>query len=320
MLKLLMMMTMTSTMALMCHEEDKGDAGKAAGDPAKDDGTGNKSMLDADAIKALKTQDPAPGAAKTAEELAAEEAAKNKTADQPGQKQVRPDWLKEDKFWDAEKGEIKAEDMLKSYKELEAKFHKGDHKAPAKAEDYKLALTDEQKTVLFGDAKADPAADPYIKGFTAWGVKNGVSQDGLNELLGMYHDLVAPEVAKVQVDIEVEKKALGANADAIIKNQFDFLGQLYKAGHINDAMLNESQILMETSAGVKLLQAIRSYYGEAPIPTNITAQDGMPTKEELSAMLNDPKYDTDPDHKAKVDALYAKRYGNAPAMSSAQNR
>jgi hypothetical protein len=314
MIKFLMMMTMTSTMALMCREEDKDPAGGGGGGDDK-----SKSMLDVDAIKALKTQDPAPET-KTAEQLAAEEAEKNKTADLPGQKQVRPDWLKEDKFWDAEKGEVKAEDILKSYKELEAKFHKGDHKAPAKAEDYKLNLSDEQKTVLFGDAKADPAADPYIKGFTAWGVKNGVSQDGLNELLGMYHDLVAPEVSKAKIDIEVEKKALGPNADAVIKNQFDFLGQLYKAGHINDAMLNESQILMETSAGVKLLQAIRSYYGEAPIPTNITAQDGMPTKEELSAMLNDPKYDTDPDHKAKVDALYAKRYGNAPAMSSAQNR
>lgn len=312
MFKFIHLMT-TGAAALMCREENKDDqtGGNNGGD---DKGTGNQSMLDTDAIKKLKDGDPAPQ--KTAEELAAEEAAKNKPADQPGQKMTRPDWLKDDKFWDAEKGEIKTELLNKNLAELQAKFSKGDHKAPTKPEDYKLNLTDDQKQVLFGDKGADASKDPYIQGLAAWGVKNGVSQDGLSELVSIYHDLIEPESQKMVIDIEAEKGQLGKNADAIIKNQFDFLGSMYKAGHINDAMLGEAQILMETAAGVKFLQAIRAYYGEQPMPTNLTPSDGMPTKEELSAMLNDPKYETDTDYRAKVDAHYAKRYGNQPAMSS----
>ena len=132
--------------------------------------------------------------------------------------------------------------------------------------------------------------------------------------------MVEPGLAKMTVDIAAEKAVLGKNADAVIKNQMDFLGHLYRSGHINDKQLAEAQIIGETAAGIQLLQKIREYYGEQPIPTNSTPDAGMPSKEELSAMLNDPKYDTDPDHKAKVDGLYAKRYGTQPAMSSAQNR
>lgn len=312
----LMLMT---TAAHICMAADDGNNGGGGDGGDK----GGSSLLDTDKIKTDHKNggDPAPGAeTKTAEQLAAEEVAKNKPADQPGQKETRPDWLKADKFWDAEKGSIKTEELHKSFVELEKKFHNGDHKAPAKAEDYKLNISDEQKTVLFGSKDADVAADPYIKGATEWAAKHKISQDALNEFIGMYAELVGPETQKMQIDIEAEKSALGKNADAIIKNQMDFFGQLYKSGVINDKHLAELRILGETAAGIQAIQKIREFYGEQPMPMQNTAGEGMPTKQELSAMLNDPKYDTDADYKAKVDGLYTKMYGNAPAMSSAQNR
>lgn len=307
----LLLLTSCAHLVMAPDDENGGNGGG-------DDGNKNTSMIDADAIKAGakdETQDP------NNKTTTQDPNDPNKTVvEQPGQKMDRPDWLKEDKFWDAEKGQIRTEELNKSYSELQAKFAKGDHKAPAKAEDYKINLTDEQKQTLFGDVKADVANDEDVKAVTTWAQKNGVSQDGLNELMNMYAEMVGPEVEKMQIDVAAEKAQLGKNADAIIANTMDFFQQLYKAGHINDAMLSEAQILGETAAGIKFIQAVRSYYGEAPIPTNITANDGAPTKAELSAMLNDPKYDTDADYRAKVDAAYAKAYGNAPAMSSAQNR
>lgn len=297
--------------------DDKSGGGGGGGDDKAGDNK-NTSMIDADKIKAGvkdETQDQNKQVVNQDDPNK-----KNDVVDQPGQKIDRPEWLKEDKFWDAEKGQIKAEELNKSYAELQAKFSKGDHKAPAKPEDYKINLTDEQKVTLFGDAKADAAADPAVKELTVWAQSEGVSQAALDKLLTKYAEIVEPEMSKMQIDIAAEKQQLGKNADAIIANTMDFFQQLYKAGHINDAMLAEAQILGETAAGIKFIQAVRSYYGEAPIPTNITANDGAQTKQELAAMVNDPKYDTDADYKAKVDAAYAKAYGNAPAMSSAQNR
>ena len=312
----------TTSRFCMSPADDNGSGGGGGG---SDDANKQASMIDTDAIK-KGSQDPNAGDGGDNKQVVNQDDPNKKpddqkTVDQPGQKAARPDWLKEDKFWDAEKGEVKAEDILKSYKELEAKFHNGDHKAPAKAEDYKLKLDDDQKAVLFGKGDANPTDDPGIKALTGWAAKHKVSQDALNDLLGEYVDFVKPELEKVTIDIAAEKAVLGKNADAVIKNQMDFIGSLYRSGHINDKHLAELQILGETAAGIQALQAIRTYYGEQPIPTNLnTSGEGMPSKEELSGMLNDPKYDTDPDYRAKVDGLYAKRYGNQPAMSSAQNR
>lgn len=317
MLKLLLMTT-----AYLFHNTDEGDGsggtGSGASGGAGDDGkTNNPSMLDPAKIKGDAGQSDPNKAADDANKKPDDQ----KPTDLPGQKGARPDWLKEDKFWDAEKGEVKTQDILKGYRELEKKFTNGDHKAPDSPEKYKINLNDDQKKTLFGDAKADPMGDEGIKSLTAWGAKNKVSQEALNELLGEYVKIVEPEMQKITIDIEAEKATLGKNADAIITESMNFLGHLYKSGHINDKHLAELQILGETAAGIQALQKIREYYGEKPIPTNMLSSDsGMPTKQELSAMLNDPKYDNDPDYKARVDALYAKMYGNQPAMSSAQNR
>ena len=285
---------------------------------------GNKSMFDTDQIK---KGDETPGDDGTPPVNPADDQKKpddQEPVDQPNHEMKRPDWLKDDKFWDDEKGAIRMEEMHKSFKELEKKFHAGDHKAPEKAEDYKLEMNDDQKKILFGKPDVDAEAiakDPGIKALTEWGVKNKVSQSAINELLGEYVGFVEPQIEKEMIDLDAEKAALGKNADAVIKNQMDFFGHLYKSGHINDKHLEELRILGETAAGIQAIQKIREYYGEQPIPTNLnTSGEGMPSKDELSAMLNDPKYDTDADFRAKVDGLYAKRYGNQPAMSSSQNR
>jgi len=295
--------------------DDNGGGGGAGGADNKDGEQKPGSMLDTDALKKSATpptdgqQPPATDPNKKPDD--------QKPVEQPGQKQARPDWLKDDKFWDAEKGEPRYEAMHKSFKELEQKFHKGDHKAPEKAEDYKINLADAKKVTLFGNKDADASKDPAVQELTKWAVENKIPQGALDQLLDKYADLVEPEVKKLQIDVVAEKAKLGKNADAVIKNQFDFLGSMYKAGRINDAMLDEARILMETAPGVQFLQALREHYGEQPIPTNPTnTEGGMPTSTELSAMLNDPKYDTDPDYKKKVDGLYDRMYGTQPAISS----
>ena len=282
------------------------------------------SMLDVEKIKAAgaqegegKEQQGEPNKA----DPAAAEGAKGKDGADGAQKAERPDWLKEDKFWDADKGEMKADLMFKNLQELQAKFSRGDHKAPDKPEGYKVGLDDKAKEALFGSKDADPHKDPLFQKLTGWGVKHKISQDALNEILGQYAEASGEEVGKFQIDVAKERQALGKNADAVIQNQHQFFEQMFKNGEIGEAELKEAGILFETAAGVKLMQAIRARYGEQPIPIDVApVGDDIPSSEELGKMIVDAKYGTDKSFTDKVDGWYKKRYGTAPAMSSVVNR
>lgn len=237
---------------------------------------------------------------------------------QPGEPAERPEYVPE-KFWDAEKGEPRLEAMSKAFSDMEKQFRKGDHKAPEKPEGYKVALDDDQKTLLFGDKDADPHQDPLFQKLTVWGVKAGISQAHFNELLGMYAEATGEEAGKFQIDVTAERQKLGKNVDLILENQNQFFQQLFKTGVIGEAELKEAGILSETAAGVKLIQALRAHLGgEKSIPVDgpATEPEGMPSKEELGRMQADPKYGTDATYTAKVDKLYEQKYGTAPAMSS----
>lgn len=288
----------------------QGDAGKTG------------SMLDVDKIKAAKdgTGETQQGGADKTTTGADATADKTDKTTEPGDKPTRPEYLAE-KFWDPEKGAPRTEELHKAYTELEKKFRAGDHKAPEKPEGYKVELDDKQKELLFGTKDANAHDDPLFKQFTGWGVKNKISQAAMSEILGMYAEATGEETGKFQIDVAKERQALGKNADAIIQNQHQFFEQMYKNGEIGEAELKEASILFETSAGIKLMQAIRARYGEASMPTNVdTAGDGVPSADELGKMVVDPKYGVDKAFTAKVDGFYNKRYGNAPAMSSVVNK
>ncbi len=308
----------------MTIENENQEANNQTAEAGADGGDakgGNQSMLDVDKLKGKGGGEGDNGNKKTTtEEEAAALAAKDKSiTDKPGQKQTRPDWLKNDKFWNSEKGEINTELMNRNLSELEAKFSKGQHKAPEKPEGYKMQVSEDVAKTLFGGDVSKAAEDPAIKKLNGFMHKYGMPQEAYDEFMGLYAEHIGPAQQALVIDVKAEKAKLGKNADAVIENQFQFLETLYKAGSISDAEVDEARILMETAAGVKFLQAIRTHYGENPIPVdNLNSREGMPTKDELAAMLNDPKYETDASYKKKVDNLYEKMYGNGPAMSSLQ--
>jgi hypothetical protein len=304
------------------NQETNSQTAGGGTDGGGDKSGGNQSMLNVDKLKG-KTGGENEGGTKTTtqeEAAAAALAAKDKNiVDKPGQQQKRPDWLKNDKFWDAEKGQVNTELMNRNLTELETKFSKGQHKAPEKPEGYKMQVSEDVAKTLFGGDVSKAAEDPAIKKLNNFMHKYSMPQEAYDEFMGLYAEHIGPAQQALVIDVKAEKAKLGKNADAVIENQFQFLETLYKAKAIGDAEVDEARILMETAAGVKFLQAIREHYGENPIPVDNLNQDkGMPTKDELAAMLNDPKYESDPAYKKKVDNLYEKMYGNGPAMSSLQ--
>lgn len=278
---------------------------------------GNQSMLDTSKI--TKAGGEGEEGAQGGDKTQVVEGDPNKQADPNAEKPSRPEWLTEDKFWDAEKGEVKTDLMFKNLGELQKMVSKGDHKAPAKAEDYKINLKDEHKVALFGDKEADVSADEGIKALTGWGAKHKISQAAIDEVLGLYAEMTSEslENSTMKIDVAAEKAKLGKNADAVIEGAHTFLQGMFRSGEISESELKEASILFETAAGVTLFQKLMARGGETILPTDLKAEAGdLPSRDELAKMKLSPEYEKDDAYRKKVDGYYDRMFGTQPAMSS----
>lgn len=285
--------------------DDKGGDDKGADD--KDQGGDDKKGL-IDKDKVMKKDDDAAG---DDDKKADDDKAKD---DKPAE---RPEWLDE-KFWDAEKNEPRLEQMQKSYKELEKKLGSSTGKPPKSPDDYEIKFDDKTKEALFG--KNDPKKDPIVAAVTKRMHEKGFSQEALDEVFSSFGEAAVKylEENKVpDIDVKAETEKLGKNADAIIENQVEFLGGLYKRGELNETQMQELLILTETAAGVQALQALRAHYGDSQkIPLNLDPDKGIKSAEELRAMQADKKYGVDKEYTAMVDAEYEKKYGTGRSGES----
>jgi hypothetical protein len=294
--------------------EDEGEGthapgGGESGEGSENDGEGTQSngMINKDDIFGKKGDDPSDD---------------KPNGDDPGEKKpaARPDYIAE-KFWDAEKGEPRLESMSKAYSDLEKKLGQGAGKPPKSPEDYQINLENEAIKALFPDG--DPLKDPVMKNLTKKLHEKGVSQEVYESVMNVALEAVAEnfEENKVpEIDPQAEREKLGKNADAIIKNQTQFLEQMFKQGHVNEEQMREILILTETAEGLQALQAIRNYYGDQQkIPTNLNPGGGVKSKDELMKMQADPKYGSDPEYTATVDKEYEKKYGTGTSGESARS-
>lgn len=232
----------------------------------------------------------------------------------------RPEFMKE-KFWDAEKGQPHLEAMAKAYDDLEKKLGQGAGKPPKSPEDYKINLENDAIKALFPDG--DPSKDPVMQNLAKKLHEKGVSQEVYESVMNVALEAVAEnfEENKVpEIDPKAEREKLGKNADAIIKNQTQFLEQMFKQGHVNEQQMGEILILTETAEGLQALQAIRNYYGDQQkIPTNLTPGGGVKSADELRSMQANPKYGQDPEYTSMVDKEYEKKYGTGTSGESARS-
>ena len=67
-----------------------------------------------------------------------------------------------------------------------------------------------------------------------------------------------------------------------------------------------------TAQGLRALQKVRSYYGDQQIPIDVGPVEGLPSKEELTAMVGKPEYANDAAYRQKVEKLFEQVYGNQP--------
>jgi len=207
----------------------------------------------------------------------------------------RPDFWRE-KFWNKEKSEPDLEGISKSYVELEKKFRSGTHKPP---EDGKYNL----------EAAGLSEDDPIAQAYTGWAQKYGISQQAFEDLAKEVSTMSANQQESVRQSMEQELEALGRNAKAIISNMAAWGRGMVNKGIWSDDEFKEFTKWGDTAKGIKALSKLReTYEGRVPLETLKADPESAMSKDELEAMVADPKYKKDPAYRAKVERLFEKMY------------
>jgi len=261
-------------------EEQTTQAGEGAAQ------TDNQSLLAPEAtVTEVKAEPEIPHRELTDEEKAAQ-------APEEDEKLERPDFWPENFWSDADGPDVEA--LAKSYNELRTKFSQGQHKAP-KDGNYNL---DPFK------AANVPDDDPVLVSYLATAKELGLSQDAFEKIAKSYLDNVSGAMEQMQVNREAELKKLGNKADEIIKANNQWLGKLGRT-ILNDAELNAVAQASTSAAFVSALNKIRQASGEMAIPTSGMTEDQGVSKDDLYAMVGDPRYGKDMAFTRKVEKMFA---------------
>jgi hypothetical protein len=112
-------------------------------------------------------------------------------------------------------------------------------------------------------------------------------------------EMMAGEV----VDPAEEMKKLGPNGGAVVNGMVDWARGLVNKGVWGKDDFEEFKIMGGTARGLNALMKIREAY-EGRIPIESAPLEGTPSKDELYAMVADPKYNNDPAYRQKVERMF----------------
>lgn len=211
-------------------------------------------------------------------------------AEIPGTPKVKPEYLP-DNFWDQEKGEANYEAMAKSWADLRKMVAQGKHKAPDGGKYDTSALQTK-------DIESDPVAKTYV----SWAQKWGISQAAFDELASGFYEQ-AQALQPPPIDPAAELKQLGPNGQAVVNGMVDWARGLVNKGVWGPDDFEEFKVMGGTAKGLRALMKVREAY-EGRVPIESMPTEGAPSKEELYAMVADPKYKTDAAYRQKVERMF----------------
>lgn len=199
----------------------------------------------------------------------------------------KPDWFKDSKY-----KSVTAQ--AEAYAGLESKLG-GFTGAPE--EGYELSMPD-------GIEGEWIEGDPLMEGFQTWAKEKGLNQDAFTELLHMY---VSNEASVMGVDRESELKAIGDNAQGRLQNIAD-----YARANLSEDEYEGILAATTTAAGVKAVEALIAKTRGPKVPTDMADVSGGKSREEIRAMMADPRYQSDPSFRKQVSAEYERLLGKGP--------
>lgn len=209
----------------------------------------------------------------------------------------RPDFFPE-KFWDSDGPDI--EKLVASYKELETKFSQGKHKAP-----------DQYDLSALGD-NVSPDDDPVVEAYLDWAGKFGINQEAFDALASTITSMAGESQQQEEIDIANEKKALGSNADAIIKSNTQWADGLVRKGILSTEERAEIAVWGGTAVGQRMLQKMRSMQGDMTTIPLVSVSEAQMSDEEFKAdmasKMADPRYGSDPKYTRDIEQAFMNRY------------
>jgi hypothetical protein len=223
------------------------------------------------------------------------------TTDRPAAETAaqRPDDVPE-QFWDAEKGELAADKLLHSYRELRAKMDSGKHKAP---KDGNYSLEDVGVEIA--------PDDEALTAFNAMARDMKLSQGDYEQLVRFYIDQQGIVADQQQYQRSQELQRLGRNGDKIIASTDAWLQRLQTSGVISSGEL-EALADASTSADVVIaLNKIRRSYNERDVPSVVVEDAGGADMVTVQSMMADARYGKDRDYTRKVERLVYEMNGEA---------
>lgn len=221
-----------------------------------------------------------------------------------------------DEFWDAENKGVNSQALFdglqkqeKIAKDLRSKMGKGEHKAPAKAEDYTLELPEEIASQMNEGDKTLAAGQKRAHEF-------GISQEAYQGFMsGMIGDLVAIAAEANNPDSETNEtarneyvqeqiKEIGPNGAQVLRAVEKWGKELLSDGRISEASLEAmTQEGMTSAPMVRFLNEMRSSMGGDPV-LHDHGDDGLPPDAEIANMIDAVSNDAE---QIKVDALLDRR-------------
>jgi hypothetical protein len=201
----------------------------------------------------------------------------------------RPEGLP-DQFWDAEKGEVRLAELIKSQTDLRRIVSRGEHKPPPTPDDYKLPTAD---TIPADLIKPD---DPLWKVTTAAAHARGFSQADLEALAKPFLATLAeltkdarplsPEQAKAAQEqaMAAEMAKLGQQGPAMVRGVDTWLKGLAAKQVLTAEELNSLRAI-GTADGVRALAKLRELAGERSLGINAGAAPEIGSEEDARALL-----------------------------------
>lgn len=216
----------------------------------------------------------------------------------------RPENIPE-KFWNAEKGEVRADAMAKAYATLEAahtklKADKGVEDAPESEDEYFADGFDvPEEADRVGELEPD---DPGLKGWARVAKKHNLSAKVAREiaqdmLVELNDEMPEP------LDVEGERSKLGDGANALVGGLKTWALGLEESGAISKGETDMLFSLGKNADGIRLVEKLRRMTGEEPIPLgDPTVGEGM-SLDELDAEYIKAVQEKDYKRQKELDAL-----------------
>jgi hypothetical protein len=202
-----------------------------------------------------------------------------------GTPRVRPEYIPEH-FWDSDRGEPRVDAMVKSWTDLRRQVSRGDHKPPARAEEYRLPLPEGAPDSLV------PSDDPILASVRQSAHAAGISQAQfdalarpfLAELVRIAGAVQTPAAAQRE-HVKAELAKLGPGGEAQLRVLATWGQGLMQKGTISPEEFSEFRGFASSAAGVRLLAKLRGLAGEQPVPVEAAAIPDEGSLEDAYALI-----------------------------------